>query len=79
MSASVIRSALVVALAGLLALTGCATLPDGPSHAAMPGSRSNFEQFQMDDAVCRQFSTQAIGGTTPSQNANNAAVGSAVV
>ena len=45
----------------------------------MPGSRSTFDQFQVDDMACRQFSTQAIGGTTPSQQANNAAVGSAVV
>jgi hypothetical protein len=67
------------ALVGLLGLTGCVTMPDGPSFAAMPGSRSTFEQFQLDDATCRQASTQAIGGVSPSQNANNAAVGSAVV
>lgn len=67
------------ALVGVLGLTGCATLPDGPSQAAMPGSRSTFEQFQFDDAACRQWGMQAIGGTTPQQNANNAAVGSAVV
>ena len=79
MSAWLRPSAIGAALAGALALSGCATLPDGPSYAAMPGSRSTYEQFQMDDATCRQFSTQAIGGTTPSQDANNAAVGSAVV
>ena len=66
-------------LLGVLALSGCATMPEGPSYAAMPGSRSTFEQFQMDDAACRQYGTQAIGGTTPQQNANNAAAGSAVV
>ena len=72
-------SALGAACIGVLALTGCATLPDGPTYAAMPGSRTTFDQFQVDDASCRQYSTQAIGGTTPTQNANNAAVGSAVV
>src|SRR5512141_1741555 len=66
-------------LLGALALSGCATMPDGPSYAAMPGSRASFDQFQMDDAACRQYGTQAIGGTTPQQNANNAAAGSAVV
>jgi uncharacterized protein YcfJ len=79
MSASVRRLALGAALAGVLALTGCATMPDGPTYAAMPGSRSSMDQFQFDDAACREYGTQAIGGTTPSQNANNAAVGSAVV
>jgi uncharacterized protein YcfJ len=67
------------ALVGALALTGCVTIPDGPTYAAMPGSRSSLDQFQVDDATCRQFSTEAIGGTTPNQNASNAAVGSAVV
>ena len=79
MNAGVRRAAFGAGLVGLLALTGCATLPDGPSYSAMPGSRSNYEQFQMDDAACRQFGTQSIGGTTPNQNANNAAAGSAVV
>jgi hypothetical protein len=79
MNSGIRRSLIGATLGGLLALAGCATMPDGPSVAAMPGSRSTFEQFQFDDAACRQFGTQAIGGTTPSQNANNAAVGSAVV
>ena len=79
MIASLKRVSLVAALAGVLGLTGCAVLPDGPSHTALPGSRQTFDQFQVDDAGCRQFATQALGGTTPQQNANNAAVGSAVV
>lgn len=79
MSAGVKRVALGGGLAALLALAGCATMPDGPTYAAMPGSRSTFDQFQADDYACRQYSTQAIGGSTPQQNANNAAVGSAVV
>jgi hypothetical protein len=67
------------AIVGALALAGCATMPDGPSYTAMPGSRTTFDQFQFDDAACRQFGAQAIGGATPSQAANDAAVGSAVV
>ena len=69
--------ALAASLAGAAVLTGCATLPEGPTYAAMPGTRTSFEQFQVDDAACRQYGTQSIGGTTPQQNANNAAVGSA--
>jgi uncharacterized protein YcfJ len=69
----------LLAAAGSLALSACATIPEGPSYAAMPGSRKSFDQFQIDDQACRQFSFQAVGGTTPAQTANNAAVGSAVV
>jgi uncharacterized protein YcfJ len=78
-NATLRRAVFGAALVGVLGLTGCATMPEGPSYAAMPGSRSTFDQFQYDDAGCRQFGLQAIGGTTPQQNANNAAVGSAVV
>jgi uncharacterized protein YcfJ len=73
------RVAAVAVLIGVLGMTGCATLPDGPTYTALPGSRASYDQFQVDDAACRQFSVQAIGGTSPQQNANNAAVGSAVV
>jgi len=79
MKSALKRSLFGAGLLGVLALSGCATMPEGPSYAAMPGTRSTFDQFQMDDAACRQYGAQAIGGTTPQQNANNAAVGSAVV
>jgi uncharacterized protein YcfJ len=68
------RSSLLAALA----LTACATVPAGPSYTAMPGSRKSFDQFQVDDASCRQYAVQATGGT-PNDAAANAAVGSAVV
>ncbi len=44
----------------------------------MPGSRKSFDQFQFDDASCRQYAVQATGAT-PNDAAANAAVGSAVV
>lgn len=65
-------------LVALLGLTACVSMPNGPSQAAMPGSRKTFEQFQYDDAACRDHATMQIGGT-PSDRANAAAVGSAVV
>jgi uncharacterized protein YcfJ len=79
MNVGIQRATLAIGLAGAVALTGCVTIPEGPTYAAMPGSRATFDQFQGDDVACRQYGTQAIGGTTPEQNANNAAVGSAVV
>lgn len=59
-------------------LAGCATVPTAPTYAAMPGSRKSFDQFQFDDASCRQYAVQAAGGT-PSESAADAAVGGAVV
>ena len=67
------RHSAVAALAA-----GCVTVPTGPTYNAMPGSRKSFDQFQFDDASCRQYAVQTTGGT-PNDAAANAAVGSAVV
>ncbi len=45
---------------------------------ALPGSGKNFDQFQADDASCKQFALQA-SGATPTETQENAAVKSAVV
>jgi len=71
------RSILLVSLAVILA--GCATMPTGPSVAVMPGPGKPFEVFQADDATCRQWAQQQIGGTSPSGTANqNLATGALV-
>ena len=61
-------------LAALLLLGACATIPNGPSVMALPGSGRNFDQFRADDADCRQFALDQIGGAS----ANDAAVASGV-
>lgn len=66
----------------LLTLSGCATLPTGPSVRVLPAPGKSFEQFQADDAVCRQWSGQQIG-VSPQEiadqnTAGGAAVGTAV-
>ncbi|MGD0282875.1 MAG: YMGG-like glycine zipper-containing protein [Dissulfurispiraceae bacterium] len=59
----------------IAALTGCATLPTGPSVMALPAPGKSFEQFQADDAICRQWAAQQIG-QSPQQTANqNTATG----
>lgn len=66
----------------LLAVTGlsaCVVMPSGPSVMALPGTGKTFDQFRADDASCRQFAFQQVGGTSPDQAATNSAVGSAVV
>jgi hypothetical protein len=68
-------SFLVVAVA----LSACATIPTGPSVMVLPGEGKSFDQFRMDDAVCRQFAYEQVGGAAGQQAAQNAAVKSAVV
>jgi hypothetical protein len=69
----------LMASAGTVLLAGCVVLPpSGPSLQALPGSRSSFEQFQFDDATCRQYATAQIGGRTPGESAQESAAASAV-
>ena len=69
----------ILAVAGL-ALGGCAVAPPtGPSVAVMPGKDKTFDAFQADDATCKQFASQQIGGIAPAQAANDSVAGSAVV
>ena len=54
-------------------------MPTGPSVAVMPGPGKPFEVFMADDAVCRQWAQQSIGGTSPSETGNkNLATGAVV-
>ena len=73
----VARAGVAVVLAGAL-LGGCATIPHGPSVMVLPGSGKNFEQFQMDDAACRQWASQQVG-TTAQKTATDSTVGGAVI
>jgi len=45
----------------LLTLSGCVTMPTGPSVMVLPGSGKSFEMFQVDNAVCRQWAAGQIG------------------
>ena len=58
-------------------------MPTGPNVTVLPGPGKPFEVFMADDAVCRQWAQQQIGGASPSGTANQnmatgAVVGSAV-
>jgi hypothetical protein len=67
-----------VPLAAVLLLAGCVRLPTGPSIMVLPGDGKDFGQFQVDDAVCRNWASQQVG-TTPNQAASDAAVSGAAV
>jgi hypothetical protein len=63
-----------------LALGACVVAPPtGPSVMALPSQGEDFSQFQAADANCRNYASAQIGGANPSQAANNAAVGSALL
>jgi len=61
----------------LVLLSGCVTLPTGPSVRVMPGQGKPFEQFRADDAICRQWAEQQLG-ISPQETVNQNAAGGAV-
>jgi hypothetical protein len=61
-----------------VALGGCATLPTGPNVMVLPAPGKSFEQFQAEDAVCRQWAAQQVGGAPGAPATQNTAVGAAV-
>jgi hypothetical protein len=62
-----------------LLLGGCVVLPpSGPSMQALPGSKSSFQQFQVDDAACREYATAQSGGQPAAQAARESAASTAV-
>jgi hypothetical protein len=66
----------MLAIAPVLLLAACVTVPAGPSVSAMPGTRKSWDQFQADDASCRGYAASLTG--TPGDAAAQAGVGSAV-
>ncbi len=69
------RNLIIFLFVVLPVLGGCATIPKGPSVMALPGEGKSFEQFQADDAICRQWAAQQIG-LSPQETANqNTATG----
>ncbi|SEM14046.1 Glycine-zipper containing OmpA-like membrane domain-containing protein [Syntrophus gentianae] len=62
----------------LLLLSGCATVPTGPSVMVLPPPNKPFEQFQAEDAVCRQWAAQQIG-LSPQEAVNQNVAAGAIV
>jgi OmpA family protein len=58
------RKIVALPISAAFLLTACATVPTGPSVMVLPGSGKGFDQFQSDDAVCRQWAAQQTGTTT---------------
>jgi Glycine-zipper domain len=47
-------------------LSACAAVPTGPSVMVLPGVGKPFDQFQVDDRICRQYA-QAQTGVPPGE------------
>jgi hypothetical protein len=51
----------IFALFLLLVLTGCATVPTGPSVMILPAPGKPFEEFQAEDANCKWWASRQSG------------------
>jgi uncharacterized protein YcfJ len=72
------RNIIIFLSLALLTAAGCATVPRGPSVMALPSSGKTFEEFQADDATCRQWAAQQIG-LSPQETVNQNTAAGAVV
>ncbi|WP_135467974.1 glycine zipper family protein [Crenalkalicoccus roseus] len=70
----------IAALLALAGLSACAVAPPaGPTVLAMPPAGKDLGRFQQEDFGCRNYAMAVIGGASPAQAANQAAIGSAAV
>ncbi|NWG29996.1 MAG: hypothetical protein HXY29_00685 [Rhodocyclaceae bacterium] len=70
---------LLPSVLGGLILAGCASVPTAPSVMVLPGTGRTFDEFRADDAWCREYAFQQIGGRSREQVASSAAVQNAAV
>ena len=59
---------LAVSLSAVVALTGCAGTPAGPSIQVLPAAHKPFEVFQQEQAYCKQYATDQVRGEAESAN-----------
>lgn len=69
----------VALLATPLMLAACVTAPTAPSVMVLPGTGKTFDQFRIDDANCRNYAYQSIGGPASNQQATDKAVAGALI
>ncbi len=58
-------------------MSGCASLPNGPSVMVLPGTGQPFEKFSSDNAICQRYAYGQVGGTTANQASVNSGLASA--
>ena len=62
----------------ILALSGCAVLPRGPSVMVLPAPGKPFELFQSEDMTCRQWAARQIGMSPQEISDSNMISGAAI-
>ena len=67
-----------IASSVLVLLGACASVPTAPSVMALPGSGRDFNDFRADDAQCRQFAYQQVGGLADDPGVRDAVIGTAI-
>lgn len=60
-------------------LSGCVSVPTGPSVMVLPGTGMSFDQFRFDDGGCRQYAYHQIGGQTAARAQESSGVASAAI
>src|SRR6266446_9916901 len=65
-------------LACVVLLAACTTVPPGPGVMVLPGAGKSYDQFQTDDAVCRQWASQQAGTTAQAVSGQSTLTGAAV-
>lgn len=73
------RKILMLASVTTLLVAGCATTPSGPEVLVLPGTGKSFDEFRVDDLVCRDHALQQIGGKAGAEAANQKVIGSAAI
>ena len=68
----------VLLVGSAVVLVGCANLPTGPSVMALPAAGKPFEQFQAEEASCRQWAAQQSGAVSEAAANQQTAVGAAI-
>ena len=69
------RNILIIAI--IVIVTGCATIPPGPSVMVLPANGRPFEVFQADDAICRAWAEKQTGWNA-NKTVNENLVGGAI-
>ena len=64
---------IIITTCCVASLTGCASIPSGPSVRVYPGAEKTFQEFQSDDAICRTWAGQKIG-LTPEEIRNQSTI-----
>src|SRR5262245_61538471 len=59
-------------------LGACTTLPTGPNVMVLPGVGKPFDQFQVDDTVCRNYAQGQMGVAPDQASTQNTVHGAAI-